>query len=360
MAFITRVRVRGYRAIGDEIELAGLGPRVALYGDNAVGKSAVLGALRLLGLLGATASHALLGPGKPWPPGDFFEAHGEDARMFHIGTDRVEIAAEWSDGVVGGVEIVGTGAGIEVRYRAETDGIDRVAALRAGVKDLQSPVVFSGEDAQQRVYEAQREWEAVVGGVERILARPIALLPPPGLPVPDAVRAAFVDARSSISAKQRAAARRLMAGVGAVFPALGPGELDVLIAGGPHPKDLAWVRSDGEPIALDRLGGGVQSVVGTLARVLLAEASVVCVEEPEALVGERAFAGLGAALKLAVDLGVCEQLFFATHAVSLAEEGVTLVLMEPGERGPTAKIVTRPDLQRLTPEARPPRGETLG
>ena len=49
MPHLTRFRVQGYRAISEPIELTDLGPYVALYGDNAVGKSSVLEAVGLLG-----------------------------------------------------------------------------------------------------------------------------------------------------------------------------------------------------------------------------------------------------------------------------------------------------------------------
>src|SRR5580700_7238363 len=100
MAYVVGLAVQGYRAVSAPITLSNLGRYVALYGDNAVGKSSVLRALALLGRLCATHPTELLGTGRPWPMDAFFEKYGEDPWMFNNqGDPVVELAATTDAGL---------------------------------------------------------------------------------------------------------------------------------------------------------------------------------------------------------------------------------------------------------------------
>ncbi len=342
MAAITSLEIEGYRAIGEAVRIDGAGAYVALYGDNAVGKTTVLQAIELVGALLSDPTRWM--PGREWGELDFYAAFRQDPWMFHHGRDRLRLEATWSSGAC-------------TRFVLErADGWLRVGA------DLRFP------DAEPAPWEALATASSTEAN-RALFARkaalkqhtsPIALTGSPSQPVSDDLRRRFVSALSSPDVQVRKRARRLTGALAGLFPALGPGALDVLdnTAQG-HPADLAWVGDRGI-VPLDRLGGGVQSAIATLAQLALAGTPIVCMDEPEAFLGQRALVDLGKLFEQAVADGICDQVWVATHAVALAPVDHDVHLFEERDGRVEARRAPRRELARLTPDVDPPHGPTLG
>ena len=342
--YLSEITISGYRAISEPLTFAGLSPFVALCGDNAVGKSSVLQAVALLGMLTAVAFRELLGTGKPWPANHFYDSFQQDRVMFNTRAGgEIRLEGTWSNG-------------FSARFRLN----QRPEGISVGIESLGTPA----EDLLA-VFQAVRStplFETTLNRVNGELQSygNIRLVPSPSIPVPDTVRATFVTALSSVDLTVRRAARQTAALFPDLFPALGPGELDALENPPLHPKDLAWVGDWAGVIPLDRLGGGVQSTFSSLAQLTLSRANIACMDETEAFVGQRALPGLASAFRAALDRRLCAQVWIATHALTLAHdyEQVFVLEQEAGvvkaRRSPPAKLA------RFMPELSPPTPLSLG
>lgn len=334
MAHVVAFRVQGYRAISAPIALSGLGPYVALFGDNAVGKSSVLRALALFGDLCRTHPIELLGTGRPWPMDAFLDKYGQDPWMFNNqGDPIIEIAATMNTGLDVAFKLTRVRDQIEVACtRALADGTDLAAVVTAARRALAE--AHARQLADDSDDELTLEMDlSLTAAYERLYQSlspvHVAMGTSPALPVPDSTRAALFGAISSPDVVLRNAVRTAMRQLGGLFPALGQGEIDVLANAPFHEKDLAWVASDPPSVTdLDHLGGGVQSAVATLASLLLSRAEIVCLEEPEAFVGARALDGLATIFRSAPSRKICDQVWIATHAVTLAGPEDPIVVLE--------------------------------
>lgn len=331
--YIVELMVKGYRAISMPIVLRNLDRYVALFGDNAVGKSSLLRAVVLLGRLCEKHPTELLGSGRPWPSEAFFDTFGEDPLMFNsAGTGEVQIVAKMT-GRLGSLEVAFTiqrwdPNSIRISCdQAITNGTNLMLEVEQATSSLRSASAVSDPDLVDQA-------SARVGAAYQLLHQAlepvrVAIGQSPSVPVPDPTRAALFDALSStdigLRNKVRAAFRRF----GTLFPALGAGEVDVLGNPPTHPKDLAWL-ADSPPsvIDLDHLGGGVQSTVATVASLVLSRSPIVCLEEPEAFVGARALMGLSSLFREATRNKLCEQIWVATHAVTLVGDDEPIVVLE--------------------------------
>lgn len=356
MPRLVSVRISGFRAISSAVSLEGLGAMTVLYGDNASGKSSVLGGIHLLGQLCRTPMRELLV--SPWPASAFYERFGVDVGMFNQANDGV-------------VELWGTLlGGAEIGFRVVKQGQEIAVALTHPESAAQDAHTYAEEpedaafewtlgELEVKLERFQQVWARITAQVTGKLST--ALVPSPALPVPDSLRAQFVSAWSSMDLAQRRRARTAVAGFGAMFPALGAGVLEPADNPPRHPRDMGWVSPDApSPIELDHLGGGVQSAFATLAAIALAGAEVVCLEEPEAFVGERAFDGLRLGVRQALNQGGTQQVWIATHAVSLAE-GADAVFIVDREGLVTSVNPAIPEmLSRYAPTLGLPAADSLG
>lgn len=364
MPHLTRFTVSGYRAISAEVCLQDLGPFVALYGDNAVGKSSLMEALLLFGRLVEAVGTELRGPNRSWELSQFYQAFRQDQWMFHYGSNEVVLTGGWSSGHKAAFKLQRDGNALRLmplELAGEAGDHLRPIQEAAALRDAPVPQSATPPPDSTDPYAALA---AAVDAFEADFAPlvPFRSVPPPVVPVPDSIRRDFVNARTSADGALRARMRDAVAKLDHIFPALGPGQVEPLLGLQPHPEDVAWVTNQGATICLDRMGSGVQSAFGTLTGMASAAANVVVVDEPEAYVGQRAFDGLRAALEGAVP-ALCAQVWIATHAVSLAPVGGSLHILERSEGRTTVRRATSEhELHRrygTTLEA-PPRPDTLG
>lgn len=343
MAYIVKFRVQGYRAISAPLELSGLGTYVALYGDNAVGKSSVLQALALFGRLCATHPAQLIGTGRPWPAEAFFERFGQDPFMFNtLSNGAVELGATTNVGDEVAFRIARSGDGVEVTFeRVLVSGASLLITphMKPPKPTIKTHNIASSDQADPETGFISTVFDRLF---QALAPLSVAIGSSPSVPVADSIRAALFDALSSPITSLRTSVRFTLRRFGELFPALGEGELDVLKSAN-HEKDLGWIT----PTAthdLDHLGGGVQSVVATLASLLLARANVVCLEEPEAFVGSRALDKLAAIFRGAAQRKICEQVWIATHAVTLVGAEDPIVVLERTDGVVTARQGTAAQL----------------
>lgn len=358
MARISKLRISGFRAISSEIVLEGLGSTVVLYGDNASGKSSVLGAVALLGRLLKTPVRELLG--RPWPATAFLERFGLEPGVFNLNMgNRIELYArddagqEVSFWVLRGVD----GISVELKLPSEAMALfemwEGLGATDSASEDPRAQAVRETGLARHQL---------LLDQLDRAFQRlpSMALVSSPVLPVPDSLREQFFAAWSSMDLPLRRRARSAVARFGSVFPALGLGSMEPAENGPRHPRDVAWVmESASQPVELDLLGGGVQSVFATVASLALGHADVVCLEEPEAFVGERAFPGLRRGVQEALKAGSVGQVWIATHAVSLAEGSDSVFMVERVSERTTVQPATPDMLARFAPSLDAP-ADSLG
>lgn len=363
MIHLTAVEIAGYRAISEPLRLEGLGPYVPLYGDNAVGKSSVLLAIELLGRLCATPAVELVGGDGLWPEDSFFDSFEQDRWMFNDRSDGVvRLWAKTSDGRSVGFEITQRPPDVWVACVVVGDASGNALAAFRSAYDEVEQVKYGEESWDDLVLlhaAEDRQLQAATRIDEVFSAVRVALAPSPRLPVPDELREQVFGAFSSADARKRAQLRRAFQGFRELFPALGEGAVEVLQNPPDHEKDLAWVTDD-VTIPLDRLGGGVQSAVSTFGQLLLTEAAVVCLEEPEAFVGAAALAPLATALHDAPARGVCGQVWLATHAVTLAHPTDRVWVLERQDGVVRARQAPTSELGRFAQEADPVSADRLG
>ncbi|NPC52773.1 hypothetical protein D7X99_32515 [Corallococcus sp. AB032C] len=337
MTAIQSFRVSGYRAISEALQLNKLGSYVALYGDNAVGKSSVLLALELLGRMCQVHPNELLGSGRPWPTLGFFERFHQDPSIFNERAGGViELEAETDDGLRVGFRLTRRDDGLEVACtHAEQGGHDlrtKFVAARDSVTDLTN--AFSDARETEKVASIGRSLEqaqadlAVAEEGLRTALTPVAVSfgASPSLPLSRSLRESLFDALASGDAARRTRLRNGFRRLAAAFPALGVGAIDVLV-GAAGAKDLAWV-TEHTTLPIEHLGGGIQSAVATMSALYLAGTPVVCLEEPEAFVGTAALDGLRNEIKGAVIHSICNQVWIATHAIQLVAAEDPIVVLE--------------------------------
>lgn len=356
MVSIRHLYVQGYRAIAEAIELRDLGPYVALYGDNAVGKSSVLLALDLLGRLCAWSPKELLGTGEPWDARAFYERFGQDPWMFNERMEQgVALSATTSSALTVGFSLRRAGDGISVTLTACRSGdqdlceaLERVNARIERQPEGEPPI------------EAHRDREILYARIAEMLAPlRVALGASPQVPVPDPIRAKLFQAMSASDPRLRARVRAAFRRFRDLFPSLGEGEIDLLSGAMNRSMDLAWVTPK-STIPLDRLGGGVQSVVSSIATLVLAPAPIVAVEEPEAFVGTLALAKLAILFGGAARDGLCAQVWIATHAVTLVEPDDPIVILERADGVVTVRQGKALELGRYAQPAPEPAAERFG
>lgn len=345
MPRLSSLRVAGFRAISKPIELHHLGEVVVLHGDSATGKTSVIAAVHLLGQLCATPLRELWGD--PWPLDAFLERFDLDVGAFnHLSGGVIELDAVLSDQTEIGFRLTRDHDGVIVTLTKPDAHVEELAVRRAHpglgeeslLGQLLSDETKSASDAlSQRLSKLTTAW-----------------VPQPTLPVPDPLRARFASAWAARDLTVRRRVREAVSTFGEMFPALGPGHLEPTENPPRHPRDMGWIGAAAtEPVELDNLGGGVQSAFATLAALSLAGGSVACLEEPEAFIGERGFAGMRLALRHAIRSGATEQVFLATHAISLGVDADTTVLIERSDGVTTARLAPQDELARFT--ASPPR-----
>ena len=319
MAHIEEITISGYRAISQPLTLTGLGPYVALYGDNAVGKSSVLRAVSLLARVCANYANAR---GTVETSDEMFAKVGEDRWMINdrSGSTAIEV-------------VLSSGASVRIDIGPHKN------QWRVDIAVNRVDVGVSGGG----------------GGVHELLSSiTVGAGESPRMPIAESMRRDLHNAFGSRDPRVRARIRSVLGAVPQLFPALGAGAMEVLINPPIHEKDLAWV-SDSSTVPLDQLGGGVQSAVGTLGSLVLANSSVVCVEEPEAFVGARALAGIARIFREAKQRNICEQVWIATHSVALVDATDPIVILERENGVVTARQGTAADLGRFAqPAAEPP------
>lgn len=367
MVSLTSFSVSGFRAISTTLELRDLRSAVILYGDNATGKSSVLDALRVLGRLCQTPGRELFG--RPWDEAVFYERFNLDANVFNCACgDTIRLEASTSEGLNVAFElrrIFDAGGGwVSVRPLMPVEDVaflnlalDKVQ--RVQLDDLEPDAHPLGveprrQEASQELAEALADWDA------QAARRPsVGMVSSPAIPVPDKLRARFGQAWRSRDLSLRRRVRASVEAFGQLFPALGEGALEPTDNPPRHDADVAWIGPD-HPLDLDHLGGGPQSAFGTLAEVGLAQTAIVCLEEPEAFVGERAFTGMRGAVQAALQSGIVSQVWIATHAISLAQAGDSIFILDR-QHGVTTASPGGPDaLARFAPMVAPPSADSLG
>ncbi|WP_309897177.1 hypothetical protein [Archangium sp.] len=366
MTAILSFRVSGYRAISEAVQLNKLGSYVALYGDNAVGKSSVLHALDLLGRMCQVHPNELIGSGRPWPALGFFERFHQDPSIFN---DRsvgvIELEAKTDGGLHVGFRLTRRDDGLEVACtHAKQENHDlraQFVAARDNVTHLTDASRDAREDEQfasisRRLEQAQADLVVAEEELRTALA-PVAVSfgTSPSLPISRTLRESLFDALASGDASRRTRLRNGFQRLAAAFPALGVGAIDVLV-GAAGAKDLAWV-TEHTTLSIEHLGGGIQSAVATMSALYLAGAPVVCLEEPEAFVGTAALDGLRKEIKRVVQHSVCDQVWIATHAIQLvaAEDPIVVLDRQDGvvraRQGPAVTVGGRFSVPPLLPLA---------
>lgn len=341
--------MEGYRSFEAPIELDGLGRVVVLYGLNNAGKTNLLRAVELLGhLVDQELVRALDDTPQALDP--FLSRMGQDAWMFAQGRPPiVRIEAELApSGDVVGFEIRREGDVIRCQLTRWVEGgadaaAEAVAARRALLHALEDD--FGAPD---RPDEEQAQMNAVTARWAAFGARLVVARTDGWLPVSPEKRAAFVQLGRSPEVARRARMRHATETFGKIVHGLPPGgrledvQLPGLTYAGTR-DDLAWVT--GEALfPLDHLGSGAQAIFGLLASLVLAQAPIVLVDEPEQHLNvAQQEAVLGALTTSLEGLGL-GQLFLATHSIKFARSDLDLRRIDRDEQGARAKRVTLPDL----------------
>lgn len=371
MSCIQTLRVRGVRAISDELVLDGMGEVVVLYGDNAVGKSSVLFALSLLGRVLATPPLDLVRGESAWPFDAATLQFGVEGADFNVRVGSMRIEAVWDSGASACCALAPSSSGMKVVLESVTvpGTANLVAELREVLRALEREQgrlddAGSGRQALEiigpRLDSLALERDRLVSLIGAFVASHarICAIPTPVLPVSPEQRQHLAALWHSQDLKRRRLVRGTLHRFSALFPALGGGELEPRAAEG-EVTDWAWFTEEGAP-DLNRLGGGVQSAFGTLAGLLLAQSAIALIEEPEAFVGERAMDGLRQAIRATVESGACHQVFVATHAVSLGGPGDTLFVLDRAQGATTARRSSHEGLSRFAPTPDIADADTLG
>lgn len=343
---LRRFSVQGYKNLRAPIVLDSLGPINVIHGENNVGKSNVVQAIALFfrSLTSASNVLPLLSPlrfdisavadfapdgrelfhlDKPLPIVlggllDISSAELAAAGIQHAGTQLdVEVRLEW----------VGADATVQItRFRFE-DGKDWTLLPNSKEEQDRAQTFFRFIPTNLAVREGPRERFAIIG-VHRDLeverdGQPLAL--------------EMYDSRESPDRVRRDRWRAFVRAMTEFRGVTGQGSFEITMPRSPTPTARLVFDTDTMRIPLRLLGTGVQQIAALLGHVLMRNASIAAIEEPELNLRWAMQERLREALANIVkpdEPGALNQLFITSHSAAF-ESGETFFLMEPGPDGPT-------------------------
>lgn len=271
---LRRVTIQGYKNFVEPVVLDKLGDINVLHGDNNVGKSNLLEAIGL----------AIVAPSLASPNGRAaFAARGYDpTEIFTLGAPRpivleVELAlsADEAREVLGGASLLDFTGG--VAYRVE------IAPTLASVQVQSTSTTLSEQglklltqwlgSADPRRYDLLKDTRVL-----HALSRQTTSVSAERLPQDLLLR--LYDSKNSIDnlGPWRAFAESLSM----LSDTLGEGELVPLYDRSDRVAHLAWESRDAsQRIPVKLLGTGIQQIIGLVGHLVLTQAPVIAVEEPE-------------------------------------------------------------------------------
>lgn len=322
---IERFTVRGYKNLSS-VTLADLGWFNVLHGDNNVGKSNLLEAIALLflalhvidreakGALSEGERHArrsVSGPedlgqsraavrsdrflaGEGFPPDEVFARRTRDdgqpppieleARLILDGVEVQAGSAVTSEEIVWTVAVRMERLEEEVRFALVESDVDappdQDGADTEGLKSrLLGLVVGGGHGRSSRS-------ACVLLRADRTLLRgqldlePGSVLPRE-LPLLAVLASKLYDSQSATAARERRLFERFQEAMGPFEPVLGPGRWGTRYDRRAERAEIFYEESSGVRVPLAMLGSGVQQIVSLLVVLLVTNARVLAVEEPE-------------------------------------------------------------------------------
>lgn len=349
--FITTFWVEGYRSFSERVQLSELGQVVAFFGVNNVGKSNLL---RVIALLGSVMQLPLIDisrrRGFPWD--ELKRISGEDASLFSLGKRRMYVGANFQTRkIVPGSASVADEVTISFVLEHQDDAVAiSLDAWSVNGQTQLEPMLRWNEAISKQVgideahrHEVQRlmaAWEKL-GQHFQVESAAVAILP-----LSSERRKRLVSLGQSRDAKARTRYRQILDLFQTMDQGLPPGRLAPLENPPEYPQDLCWETDDGL-IPLNQLGTGSQAILGMIASMLLAEAQLVLLEEPEshlnALLQEKVAPMLQEVAKR-FEL----QVIMATHATTFAQAGVDIRHLERGVDG-VARVQQLPEASALQP-----------
>lgn len=348
-----RLRVSGYRAFREPLELRDLQEIVVLYGINNAGKTNLLKAVdlvaRLVGqqlpkLLDETAENATV----------LYERLQEDPWMFAQGAGgRVELDATLQPGDQElGFEIVLEGTTARARLVTWREGSDDWLAIavkaRKAMQSAQQAPAASEDTASEETKafeDCKSRWLRLRETIRVSPARH-------AIPITRDLRKTVAAFAKATDVSQRKRATRMRAMFGGAALGLPPGALEEVDVAAADP-DFGWVTDEGI-VPLDLLGSGAQAVFGMLASITVVDAPILLIDEPESHLNVlQQDAVLNALLEARKEFGI-QQLIMASHSVKFARPSLDIRILERSPQGVKVRSIKPPMLREFEARTPPP------
>jgi hypothetical protein len=349
--FLRRFSVKGYKNIRGPVVLDPLGPINVLHGANNVGKSNLLQAMALFfRCLRPIDGELPFAQPARLPRDRFADFVSHPLELFHLdGNGPVVLSAKLAistdELAAAQIEVQDDATSLEIEQTLAWDGDEVTLKLLrfelAGGRDATPRWHDAAEKARllrfarflaqnPLVRQGPAERFALVG-VRRDLEEDS--IPRDGDLAPLALE--MFDCRESRDTLRR---DRWLAFVDAMRPfedVLWPGAFEVTYQREEGKARLVYDTAKTR-VPFRLLGTGVQQAAAVLGHILMRNASIVAIEEPELnlrwAMQERLREGLGRVVKPGEN-GALNQLFLSSHSPAF-EAGDTFFLMEPGPSGP--------------------------